>query len=199
MRRGLVALATTTLLAVAACSTADQRPAPQTDASSPATSAGTRSPQPAKRLPWKRPENQQARVEAAGLVLDDHESLDVHYHAHLDVFVNGVPVAVPAGLGINVGLNGTVPEHGARGIAPLHTHDTSGILHIEAPRPPTSPSVRSSNSGTSPSTAATSRGMARSGCTSTASPTPATPPALCSPHTKRSRSSRARETRRSRP
>src|SRR5215213_1575543 len=134
MRRGLVALATTTLLAVAACSTADQRPAPQTVASSPATSAGTRSPQPAKRLPWKRPENQQARVEAAGLVLDDHESLDVHYHAHLDVFVNGAPVAVPPGLGINVGPNGTMPEHGARGIAPLHTHDTSGILHVEAPQ-----------------------------------------------------------------
>lgn len=67
-------------------------------------------------------------------MLDDHESLDVHYHAHLDVFVNGTAVPVPAGLGINVGPNGTMPEHGEPGIAPLHTHDTDGILHIEAPQ-----------------------------------------------------------------
>jgi hypothetical protein len=27
-----------------------------------------------------------------------------------------------------------MPAHGEPGIAPLHTHDTTGVLHIEAPR-----------------------------------------------------------------
>ena len=72
-------------------------------------------------------------VAKAGLTLTPEETLTVHYHAHLDVIVDGSPVEVPAGLGINAGPNGSLPEHGSPGIAPLHTHDTSGILHIEAP------------------------------------------------------------------
>ena len=86
----------------------------------------------AERLPWGRPDNQQAQVRAAGLSLTAKEQLQVHYHAHLDVFVDGKHVPVPAGLGINVGPNGSLPAHGSPGIAPLHTHDTSGVLHIEA-------------------------------------------------------------------
>ena len=88
----------------------------------------------AKPLPWNRPDNQQAQVRAAGLSLTPQEMLNVHYHAHLDVFVKGKPVTVPAGLGINIGPNNTRPAHGDPGIAPLHTHDTTGVLHIEAPR-----------------------------------------------------------------
>lgn len=123
-RATLAVLAATALLA-AGCSNADGQ-SPQ-HAASPAP--GLRAAQ----LPWDRPANQQARVRAAGLSLTSHETLAVHYHAHLDVFVNGRPVPVPAGLGINAGPNGELPEHGAPGIAPLHTHDTSGIVHIEAP------------------------------------------------------------------
>jgi hypothetical protein len=67
--------------------------------------------------------------------LSPTETLDVHYHAHLDVVIDGTRVEVPAGLGINAGPNGELPEHGEKGIAPLHTHDTSGVIHIEAPRP----------------------------------------------------------------
>lgn len=70
----------------------------------------------------------------AGLSLTSQETLNVHCHVHLDVFVNGAPVAVPAELGINVGPDGKAPPHGSPGIAPLHTHDTSGVLHIEAPK-----------------------------------------------------------------
>jgi hypothetical protein len=84
--------------------------------------------------PWDRPADQAALVRRAGLTLTPEETLAVHYHAHLDVLVDGSPVQVPAGLGINVGADGQLPEHGAPGIAPLHTHDTSGVLHIEAPR-----------------------------------------------------------------
>lgn len=84
-------------------------------------------------LPWDRAPEQDLQVAAAGLSLTSSETLQVHYHAHLDVIVYGAAVPVPAGLGINVGPNNSAPPHGSPGIAPLHTHDTSGILHIEAP------------------------------------------------------------------
>jgi hypothetical protein len=47
-----------------------------------------------------------------------------HIHAHLDVIVNGQPVVVPADLGI---------DQSTRQLSPLHTHDTTGVLHIESP------------------------------------------------------------------
>jgi hypothetical protein len=85
------------------------------------------------KLPWDRPDNQHAQVAAAGLELADAENLTVHYHAHLDVVVDGAPVLVPAGLGINTGPGGSLPAHGQPGIAVLHTHATDGVLHVEAP------------------------------------------------------------------
>jgi hypothetical protein len=121
----VAALAATALLA-AGCSNADSATPPGHGQHE----AGLRTTQ----LPWPRPADQQARVKAAGLTLTPQETLNVHYHAHLDVFVNGRQVTVPAGLGINAGPGGKPPEHGAPGIAPLHTHDPSGVLHIEAPR-----------------------------------------------------------------
>lgn len=46
-----------------------------------------------------------------------------HEHIHLDVFVNGVPTPVPNGLGIST--DQTV-------FAGIHTHDESGVIHLEA-------------------------------------------------------------------
>jgi hypothetical protein len=43
---------------------------------------------------------------------------------HLDVRVNGQPVEVPAYIGVD-------PARGS--LSPLHTHDTSGVIHIESP------------------------------------------------------------------
>jgi hypothetical protein len=49
-----------------------------------------------------------------------------HIHALLHVYVNGKPVTVPA----NIGL------YQAKGIASsIHTHDTDGVIHMEASRP----------------------------------------------------------------
>lgn len=123
-------------LVLAGCATSPQPPAsaPEDGAlgGQPDQVTGTAVVRDTK-LPWDRPSNQQAQVEAAGLELADAESLTVHYHAHLDVTVDGTPVAVPAGLGINTGPGGSLPAHGEPGIAVLHTHDTTGTLHIEAP------------------------------------------------------------------
>jgi hypothetical protein len=52
-----------------------------------------------------------------------HNGLVLHFHSHLDIFVNGKRVKVPAYVGINLG-GGYLTE--------LHTHNASGVLHIEA-------------------------------------------------------------------
>ena len=44
-------------------------------------------------------------------------------HQHIDLYLNGTHVAVPANVGI-----GSDP----RFFSPLHTHDRTGILHVEA-------------------------------------------------------------------
>ncbi|MHB8574381.1 MAG: hypothetical protein ACYDCQ_03525 [Dehalococcoidia bacterium] len=50
------------------------------------------------------------------------EQLRYHVHAHLALFVDGQPVAVPANIGIRADCTRW-----------LHTHDDTGIVHIEAP------------------------------------------------------------------
>ncbi|MCZ2403015.1 hypothetical protein IV498_07420 [Paenarthrobacter sp. Z7-10] len=67
------------------------------------------------------------RIKSAGLQILDAEGTVEHYHAHLDIFVDGNKVAVPANIGFAVDASGQ-----ATGISALHTHDTSGVVHIEA-------------------------------------------------------------------
>jgi hypothetical protein len=55
--------------------------------------------------------------------LPGHEGLVRHDHAHIDIFVNGKRVPVPALIGINPGA-GYLTE--------LHTHDARGVIHIES-------------------------------------------------------------------
>jgi hypothetical protein len=76
--------------------------------------------------PWPAPANAAERAAAAGLTALGTELLDYHVHAHLDVIVDGQAVLVPEGIGIDVGR---------QLISPLHTHDPSGIIHIEAAQP----------------------------------------------------------------
>jgi hypothetical protein len=65
-----------------------------------------------------------ARLRAIGLPpLSPAEGTAVHIHQHLDIYVYGERVAVPALIGIDP----------ATGYAPLHVHDTSGVVHVESP------------------------------------------------------------------
>jgi len=66
----------------------------------------------------------QRRLRAIGLDPLTAEGQAVHIHQHLDVFVAGKKVAVPAQVGI--GSSGGF-------ISDLHTHDTTGIMHVESP------------------------------------------------------------------
>ncbi len=98
---------------------------------------------------WPAPPNPLKLTVAAGLKPEPFETLIHHVHAHLDVFVNGAPVRVPAGIGINIhdhGVHSSPLADGTTGyggiqrcaqpcISPLHTHDDTGILHTESPSP----------------------------------------------------------------
>jgi hypothetical protein len=73
--------------------------------------------------PWPaNTDGLRSRLRALGLPALGREGTALHIHAHLDVFVHGRRVAVPAGIGI-----------GQTFISPLHTHDGSGIVHVESP------------------------------------------------------------------
>jgi len=65
------------------------------------------------------------RLAAIGLPALAVEGTALHIHQHLDVYVNGRHVTLPAGIGIDE-LDGF--------ISPLHTHDTSGVIHVESPK-----------------------------------------------------------------
>src|SRR6266550_317214 len=56
----------------------------------------------------------------------------VHWHPHLSLTLNGSPYTVPANIGIDPSLwkDHSLDEYGS-GAAALHTHDTSGTIHVE--------------------------------------------------------------------
>jgi hypothetical protein len=116
-----------------------------TEAASPVPRPGTGA------VPWRAPADAVRRARIAGVPVARHEygipgHPGEHIHAHLDVFVNGKPARVPAGIGIDISVkgvkHGTSPDGSpAYGgitlcarvcIAALHAHDDTGVLHIES-------------------------------------------------------------------
>ena len=76
-------------------------------------------------LPWTAPTSGVvALIRKANLPALSGEQLAYHIHVHLDVFYDGKPQVVPAQIGITY-------ETGALSISPLHTHDETGIIHVE--------------------------------------------------------------------
>ncbi|MCV7346029.1 hypothetical protein [Mycolicibacterium rhodesiae] len=76
--------------------------------------------------PWPAPADAKAAVAAAGLPMLGSEGAVEHIHAHLDVLLDGKPVPVPRDVGID-----TDTRRGT--ISPLHTHDETGVIHVESP------------------------------------------------------------------
>jgi hypothetical protein len=91
--------------------------------SQPGTTTSKPTSAPSHPTTWDAPLDTSAAAEKAGLPMLGQEMLAVHYHAHLDVIVDGKRVTVPAQLGI---------DNIRQAISPLHTHDTTGIVHIES-------------------------------------------------------------------
>ena len=59
----------------------------------------------------------------------------MHIHPHLDIVYQGQPVALPADIGIDPTMYATHKWDkyiGDMGAAPLHTHDSSGVIHVES-------------------------------------------------------------------
>lgn len=57
-----------------------------------------------------------------------------HDHVMLSLLVNGRPAVVPQEIGMNPQLwhDHSLDRFGPSGISPMHTHDTSGTIHIES-------------------------------------------------------------------
>jgi hypothetical protein len=72
---------------------------------------------------WALPADPGAAAQKAGLAMLGREMLEVHYHAHVDVIVRNNRITVPAYIGIDTQR---------QRITALHTHDTTGIVHIES-------------------------------------------------------------------
>lgn len=74
--------------------------------------------------PW--PPNGEAlaeRLERLGLPTLAGEGEALHIHVVLEILIDGRPVPIPGGIGID-------PE--GRFLAPIHTHDASGTVHVES-------------------------------------------------------------------
>jgi hypothetical protein len=63
------------------------------------------------------------RLDPVGVHALTNEGQVLHIHQHLDVFVNGKHEPVPQGVGIYDG----------QFLTELHTHDATGIIHVESP------------------------------------------------------------------
>jgi hypothetical protein len=71
---------------------------------------------------------------ADGIKCESSEQLLFHIHAHLAIFVDGEPKLLAAGIGIGPPLQfagGFVV--GGSCFSWLHTHDQTGVIHIESP------------------------------------------------------------------
>lgn len=112
----------------------------------PTPSGAAASPAAPPTLLWPAPSDPLERTVEAGLEPAPKEYLVNHVHAHLDVFVDGEEILVPAGIGINIDdpevrkfedpiSYGGIEMCDQPCISPLHTHDESGIIHTESSDP----------------------------------------------------------------
>jgi hypothetical protein len=110
---------TTSPAATAAAASTDANTITDIPSTPAVTATGAESP-----VPWPAPSDASARTAAAGLPMLSSEGTVEHIHSHLTVTIDGRAVDLPADIGIDV------PQ---QKISPLHTHDATGIIHIESP------------------------------------------------------------------
>jgi hypothetical protein len=137
------------VLAVAGCGNDEDGGTAESPGQAPQPEQEPASADADARVLWPAPPDPLERTVAAGLEPERKEFLIHHVHAHLDVFIDGEPIAVPAGIGINIDdpevrrfeePDGSVSYGGIARcrkpcISPLHTHDGTGILHTESATP----------------------------------------------------------------
>jgi hypothetical protein len=145
----LLIVASSLVLAVAGCGGDEDDGTGESAAQAPKSAQKPASSDADATVRWPAPRDPLERTMAAGLEPERKEHLTYHVHAHLDVFVDGEPIAVPAGIGINIHdpevrrfeePDGSIGYGGIKGcrkpcISPLHTHDGTGIIHTESATP----------------------------------------------------------------
>jgi hypothetical protein len=123
-RAALGLAATVTALIMTACSSSgSSAPAAGSSGGAAATTSAPAANGGATAADWTRNPDQTSTAKKAGLSMLGTEMTQVHYHAHLDIVVDGQPVTVPRYVGI---------DENAQTITALHTHDTTGVIHIES-------------------------------------------------------------------
>ena len=137
-----VALACTVLVA-ASCGGTVGSGAPSVAVGAPDAGGAPGSAVAGPALVWPAPPNPLELTVEAGLEPAPKEFLVNHVHSHLDVFIDGEEITVPAGIGINIedpevrtfenplGYGG-IEMCDQPCISPLHTHDETGVLHTES-------------------------------------------------------------------
>lgn len=93
-----------------------------THAQTAASSANAQSPQS---TPTSSTSQALSPLALDNIDCNSSEQLTYHVHAHLSLYINGSPVAVPAYVGI---------DQNNQCFYWLHTHDVTGVIHIEAPQ-----------------------------------------------------------------
>ncbi len=72
---------------------------------------------------------------------DAETNLLMHDHVSLNVTIDGKPIMVPAHIGMKqTGIfadpllysDHNLDKYGMEGMSPLHTHDSSGVIHVES-------------------------------------------------------------------
>jgi hypothetical protein len=65
----------------------------------------------------------------------------IHNHVSLNVTIGGKPIIVPSNIGImqtgifadpSLFADHSLDKYGMEGMSPLHTHDSSGLIHVES-------------------------------------------------------------------
>jgi hypothetical protein len=144
------ALAGLLLVALGGCTTTPSSAAPTQGATIQPFSRAPATPRASATALWPAPADAMELAVEAGLVPETVENLEYHVHAHLDIFVDGQPVLVPAGIGINIvdpGVHVFTEDDGSLSyggiqapcatpcISPLHTHWEVGVIHTESATP----------------------------------------------------------------
>jgi hypothetical protein len=145
MRGPLIGLGAVAVVAAVVVALSSVGPGAAPTASHPSSDVVASPAGPPKVL-WPAPLDPLERTVEAGLEPATQEFHINHVHAHLDLFVDGEAIVVPAGIGINVedpeviyfddvGSYGGIEVCDQPCISPLHTHDASGIIHTESQDP----------------------------------------------------------------
>jgi hypothetical protein len=150
-RRVLILISFGTAALLAACgggsstSTSGQATAapPTSSTASATTSTAAKSPLGPEGIPLENgPQLAPAATTTQGATVDGvqceaQEQVVYHIHAHLQVYVNGKPRALPAAIGMVGPVSEQTPYGPFYGAQQcyyfLHTHASDGVIHIESP------------------------------------------------------------------